>query len=108
MFLHLSVILYPGGESGRPSIPGADTTQSRHPPEQTPSWEQTLPGADTPGSRHPPTQCVPGYTGNKRAVHILLECILVVEKKFPLHYQDSTRRYCLLHLGLKNPRLSSI
>ena len=37
------------------------------------------PGADTPslGSKHPLVQCMLGDTGNKRAVHILLECILV-------------------------------
>ena len=43
--------------------PGADT----HPPEQTPP---------SPGSRHPP-QCMLGDMGNKRAVCILLEFILV-------------------------------
>ena len=65
--------------------PGTDTPQSRHPdPKQTPS-QQIPPGADTnhpeqtppPRSRQPPTQCMLGDTGNKRAVRILLECILV-------------------------------
>ena len=41
-------------------------------------WEQTLPGADTPQSRYPPVQCMLGDTGNKRAVSILLEGMLVV------------------------------
>ena len=58
-----------------------------------PLWEQTpprpeadpTPQAHPPGSRHPleqtptypPAQCMLGDTGNKRAVRILLECILV-------------------------------
>ena len=44
-------------------------------------WDtHPLPGpeADTPPpSRHPLAQCMLGDTGNKRAVRILLECILV-------------------------------
>ena len=42
------------------------------------------PEADTPQSRHPPPQekCMLGYTGNKRAVRILLEYILVYYYKF--------------------------
>ena len=53
------------------------------PREQTPPLEQTPlpceqtpspPGAETPP---PPVQCILGDTGNKRAVRILLECILV-------------------------------
>ena len=45
-------------------------------PNQTHPPEQTLPGDDPPG-RHPLAQCMLGDTGNKRAVCILLECILV-------------------------------
>ena len=38
----------------------------------------TLPGPGTPPRPGiPPEQCMPGYTGNKRAVRILLESILV-------------------------------
>ena len=78
--------VHKGGGSGSvqagPPQPRADT----------PPWEQTPPpGADTPSppsweqtpdtplirSRHPPEQCMLGDTGNKRAVRILLECILV-------------------------------
>ena len=48
-----------------------------HPPppeqQQTPTPESRPPL----GSRHPPVQCMLGDTGNKRAVRILLECILV-------------------------------
>ena len=35
--------------------------------------------ADSPGSRHPPAQYMLGDTANKRAVRILLECILVAQ-----------------------------
>ena len=55
MFLHVSVILFTGG--GLPQgILGYP------PPEQTPPLRE---------------QCMLGDTGNKRAVRILLECILV-------------------------------
>ena len=47
--------------------PGADTSQ-----EQTSLQEQTH-----PQEHLPPAQCMLGDTGNKWAVHILLECILV-------------------------------
>ena len=52
-----------------------------HPPEQTPPWEQTHPPEQTPPPPGADTpllaQCMLGDTGNKRAVCILLECILV-------------------------------
>ena len=46
---------------------------------QTPPWEQTPPRSrHFPLGRHPPLeQCILGDMGNKRAVRILLECILV-------------------------------
>ena len=47
--------------------------KSRPPGADTP-WEQT-----PPGSKHPPgEQCMLGDMVNKWAVHILLECILVL------------------------------
>ena len=68
---------------GRHPHPGADTpsSPSRHPQEQTPPsrsrhtpWEHRQP----PSRRRPPwEQCMLGDTGNKRAVRILLECMLV-------------------------------
>ena len=58
-FLHVSVILFTGG--GLPQC-----MLGYHPPEQTP-----------PGTTYPPEQCMLGDTGNKQAVRILLECILV-------------------------------
>ena len=67
-------------------------------PDQTPPWDQTKPprGQTPPRSRPPgirpptpgadphgpdaPEQCMLGDMGNKRAVRILLECILVENK----------------------------
>ena len=49
-----------------------------HPRAGTPPSRYTHP----PGQVHPPEQCMLGDTGNKRAVHILLDCILVYLCKF--------------------------
>ena len=71
----------------------------------TPSWNQVhtprtrympLPGTRyTPslGPGNPQEQCMPGDTGNKRAVRILLECILVLDINFTLipHHKMTTR-----------------
>ena len=61
MFLHLSVILFTGGVSA-----------SVH-----------------AGIHNPPPQCMLGDTGNKRAVRILLECILVVKEISPFNLKAS-------------------
>ena len=69
MFLHLSV---------HRGCVSASVHAGIHPPP----WSRP-PQADTPQSKHPlgadtdPAQCMLGDTGNKRAVRILLECILV-------------------------------
>ena len=68
MFLHVSVILFTGG--GLPQC-----MLGYIPREQTP-LKQTPPRAD------PPEQCMLGDTGNKRAVRILLEYILVLHITF--------------------------
>ena len=96
--LHLSVILFTGGEYlGR--YPPSDQAPPRTrytPPQYTPLGPGTspdqvhplgpgtsprtryTPGPGTPpGPGIPPEQCMLGDTGNKRAVRILLECILV-------------------------------
>ena len=65
MFLHVSVILSTGG-----------STWAGTPRAVTPPWESTPPPAGMP----PLEQCMLGDMGNKRAVRILLECILVLEK----------------------------
>ena len=61
----LSVILFTGEVSASVHA-GIHPTAGRHPP----------PGADIPPEQTPPAQCMLGDTGNKRAVRILLECIL--------------------------------
>ena len=50
-----------------------------HPPRQVhPPWAGISPRqVHPPGQVHPREQCMLGDTGNKRAVRILLECILV-------------------------------
>ena len=104
MFLHLSVILFTGGCLPAPwadTLPWADPPGrhtpgrhplGRHPPGQTSPLGRHPPWADTPHAQTcwdtpTPAQCMLGYTPllrracwdtvNKRAVSILLECILV-------------------------------
>ena len=80
MFLHLSV-----SHSVHRGVSASVQAGIHPPPEQTP------PGADTPRSIHPskqkppPAQCMLGDTDHKRAVRILLECILV-PFNFPAKY----------------------
>ena len=62
------------------TFPRADTL-----PEQTPSLGADPPEQTPPGSRHPPAQTMLGDTVNVRAVHILLECNLVV-----LYFQNES------------------
>ena len=65
----------PGPQEQRPPPRGPGTPGSSHPQGQSPP----LPGAVTPQDQAPLPweQCMLGDTGNKRAVRILLECILV-------------------------------
>ena len=54
--------------------------EAGNPPPRTrpPGPEAGTPGPDThPGTSPPPAQCMLGDNGNKRAVHILLECNLL-------------------------------
>ena len=58
----------------------------------TPSLASNPLGRSTPWQVHPQEECILGDTGNKQAVHILLECILVsswqpVEGSFILRWQ---------------------
>ena len=71
MFLYVSVILFTGGSASVHA--GIPPPGSRHPPGSRPPLEQTPPREQTPQE-----QCMLGDTGNKRAVSILLECILVI------------------------------
>ena len=63
--------LHRGEYLGRyPPLPGRYTPRDQVPPPRTryTPWDQV----------HPPEQCMLGDTGNKWAVHILLECIPVL------------------------------
>ena len=63
-----------------PPGPGTPPLGQVHPPGQVqpPLGPGTPPGQVHPWDKvHPPEQCMLGDTGNKRAVRILLECILV-------------------------------
>ena len=62
--------------SGTPPGPGAPPLDQVHPPDQV---HTPRPGTP-PGTRYTPQeQCMMGDTGHKRAVRILLECILVLK-----------------------------
>ena len=92
MFLHLSVSHSVHREGvcsiacwdtpPRPGIPQAHTSPDRHPLGRHPTRQTPSPGQTPPPVRHhPPRQTPPRIlrnTVNKRAVHILLECILVI------------------------------
>ena len=82
MFLHLSVS-HSVHRGGLPQcMLGYHPPGTRHPPEQTPPGPG-IPPADPLGpgnplqTRHPPAQSMLGDTVKKRAVCILLECVLV-------------------------------
>ena len=102
MLLHLSVILVTGG-----CLPQCMLGYT--PPEQTPRGSRQPPRSRhslTPQSRHtpqeqtPPPQCMLGDKGNKRAVHILLECILVNHIFFQI-----SKCVSFFVMGLHCPRL---
>ena len=75
----LSVILFTGGGGVSASVHAGIHPPWHTPPRTDTPWANTPLGVDTPpGSKHPPpAQCMLGNTANKRAVRILLECILV-------------------------------
>ena len=86
--------------------PLAGTPPSRYTPWQVhPLW-QVHPPAGTPPGRYTPLagtpleQCMLGDTGNKRAVRILLECILVLlanKKLFWTNFDYNRSRFLLAH-----------
>ena len=80
MFLHVFVILFTGGRGVSGSVhAGIHPPRSRQPP-----------GADT----RPPVQRMLGDTGNKRAVRILLQCILVKIQTCALSFQLFVFQFC--------------
>ena len=88
IFLHLCVILFTGGGSAWAGTPLAGT----HPQAGThPPWQV-----------HPREQCMLGDTGYKRAVRILLECILVESMNLICKTEQSeqTRNKVVLERGV--------
>ena len=86
-YTRLSVIVFRGGTwSGTPPGPGTPPWDQVLPPDQAPP----RPGTPAPDQVHPPRPGTPseqymlGDTGNRRAVRILLECMLVFSI-FQLH-----------------------
>ena len=97
--------VHKGGGStwaGTPPGPGTPPRDQVHPPgTRCTPWDQVHP----PGTRctpryqvhpprdqvHPQEQCMPGDTDNKRAVRILLECILVANDFDARKMLDATR-----------------
>ena len=72
--------------------PGRYTPQAGTPPAgKPPGLVQPLAGTP-PWQVHPPEQCMLGDTGNKRAVCVLLECILV--------------KFCLQKPGIKERKMA--
>ena len=76
----LSGQIHPPGQVHPTSWAGTPPRQV-HPPGRYTPQQVHSPGRYTPGAGTPPTlpreQCMLGDAGNKRAVRILLECILV-------------------------------
>ena len=106
LFLHIEfkrhfVIYYRGEYLGR-YLPWAGTPPGKvHPSPWAGTLGQVLPGQVPPGqvtpwagTPHPQAgitpreQCMLGDTGNKRAVRILLECILVYIVKQLISFQE--------------------
>ena len=78
MFLHVSVCPQGG-------VPGQEPPCQVCPRAGTPPLPGTPPWAGTPPHRYTPQeQCMLEDTGNKRAVRILLECILVYCCRFEI------------------------
>ena len=74
----LSVILFTEGEYLGRYTPSRYTPQAGTPPGTgTPPGRYTPWAGTPPQDQVPPEQCMLGDTGNKQAVRILLECILV-------------------------------
>ena len=67
---------------------GLPHTHHHHPPGQTPSFGRHLP------DRHPPVQCMLGY-GQPTAVHILLECNLVMPIVCCLLFFKEKNLFCI-------------
>ena len=104
MFLQLSVShsVHRGSASVHAGI---HTPLGRHPQSRHSQSRHTPPGSrDPPGSRPPSAQCMLGDTGHKWAVHILLECILVLQNNYV--FPDNIYKVFLTHKQRKNQRVT--
>ena len=73
MFFHLSVShagMHPPRQEADPFLPGPQAGTPRDKTQSPPPRDQR--------QAPPQEQCMLGDTGNKRAIRILLECILVI------------------------------
>ena len=90
-------------DSRPPHTPRNRSPRSRQPPGSRqpppPPRSRHPPGADTPWEQTPLAQCMLGDTANKRAVRILLECILVVNENESSLYVARCCRFVLLWLS---------
>ena len=70
----------PPGPGTTPLGPGTPPQDQVHHRTRYTPWDQVHPldQVHTPGTRYTPQQCMLRDTGNKRAVRILLECILML------------------------------
>ena len=58
-------------------------------------------GGGIPGQVHPPEQCMLGDTGNKRALRIPLECILVLSFLAHMTFSKRIIAYAIMAIQLQ-------
>ena len=99
IFLHLSVILFTGG-----GVPGQVSPLTRHKPLPPGTRHTARDQAHPPGDQvhtHLPEQCMLGDMGNKWAVRILLECILVSYRANQTFKNELTLKHCRINVYIK-------
>ena len=103
MFLHVSVCPQGGIHS-----PSRYTPRQVHPPAGTLPQQAHLPGRYPRAGTPPREQCMLGDTGNKRAVRIPLECILISnESVVSIQVTSTALRCCLWILRFPLPSLKT-
>ena len=109
MFLHVSVCSTGGNTPPQQVHPWAGTPpQQVHPPAGTLPQQAHLPGRYPRAGTPPREQCMLGDTGNKRAVRIPLECILISnESVVSIQVTSTALRCCLWILRFPLPSLKT-